>query len=172
MRYGAGGLKLPLRATDIDSTELSYAVADPALHALLALFEAALNAELTESWTVVCAKLPSDSELCASTTPVADTLHVPPTKDVLDVMAQRKCGWPLLALHRAGEEESVEYGIHRDKWRQPWQLTWIFGPITAIDVLKLAGVERLAAETVKRVCYLASHPAHDSGAPVGSRHEG
>ena len=167
MRYGAGGLKLPLKATDIDSTELSYAVADPALHALLALFEAALNAELTESWTVVCASpasLPADSILADSTTPVADKLHVSPTPDVLDVMRQRECGWPLLTLSRDGPEEAEEYGLHRQKWKQKWQLYWIAGPITATDWLKLAGVERLIAETVKRVCYLQSHPAHNDGA--------
>jgi hypothetical protein len=120
------------------------------------------HGELTDAWTLVCAGLPSDHHLNGNTTPVNDTLELEPSPDL---MKERKAGWPLLAVHRAGDAEMVDQSLQYQQIKQTWNVHWILGPRQgAVADRKLLNVLQAGAKIIDIAIEDKSHPDWQSGA--------
>lgn len=161
IRGGLGAAALPIVASDISDTELAFA--DQAQLLLLGLLEAAVNAELTDAWTKVCASLPPESLLAASELPVKTTLTLVPTKEHLSQLA---VGWPILSVTRTGESESGFFTVDTRTIRQKWDVTWMLGPVGFAEAAKLQGALAYFCSVVDRVLAQKGHAAYQSGALV------
>ena len=160
--YGSvGGFSLPLLASDIDDTDLSFASIDTAGTMMLGLFRQALISELSAAWTKVCAGLDSSHPLYASTSPVADYIGMEPTPEL---MQERKPDFPLLALHRAGAPLLQQHTLQEIKRTQPWHLHYILCPRHSIETdQKLAPVFEWVSIFIAKAIEHRSHPDYDSG---------
>ena len=148
-----GGLTLPAEADEDTGTLASL---DPARDQLLEFFKTVINSEFTEAWADV-----TDNPLGTSLTPVADTLPAEPTQQV---MTERKCGFPLLALHRDGTGVFEDYTLERDKLTQPWKLHYILGPLDVLGQRKLGDLCQAVAKTIRKVIRQRRHMSYQDGA--------
>lgn len=156
-----GAFTLPLTADDIDDTDLSFGSADPASTMMLDLFSQAITSELTAAWTKVCAGLNANHPLYNSTTPVGDSMGHEPTSELVQ---ERVCKWPLLALHRTGEFTLEPHTLHELKRTQTWNLHYILGPRFSIETdAKLTGALDWVALVVATAIQKRGHPDYDSG---------
>ena len=160
-----GAQTRPFSAADVDDSNLTFATADPGQGQLMGLFEAAINAELgtttAGSWYKVCASLPSGHELYQSITPVANTLELEPTPDI---MGTWKSGYPILSVHRTGEALIADHTIERIKRTQPWNVHWVLGPLDVGAQRKLCGALSFIGGVIGQCVKDKSHPAYESGA--------
>lgn len=148
-----GGLTLPAEADEETGTLASL---DPARDQLLDFFSTVINSEFTVAWRGI-----TDNPLGASSTPVADTLPDEPTQQL---MTERKCGFPLLALHRDGTGTFEDYTLERDKLTQPWKLHYILGPLDVIGQRKLGDLCQAVAKTLRKVVRQRKHRSYQDGA--------
>jgi hypothetical protein len=151
-----GGLDLPVDVTEIDNTLTPL---DPGRDVMLALFEAAINAELTAAWVRMARGFPRDAGV-STTLPVADTYPGEPTPQV---MKERQAVFPLLALHRSGEHTYEQQTLELDLLRQPWELHYIVGPLDVAATRQLQDVCQAVSKIVRRTVERRGHPAYESG---------
>jgi hypothetical protein len=138
-----------------DSPETLFASFDPQLDAMLALFEAAINAELGAAWTLARA----GTQLAASL-PVQDTLWVQPTKASLRAQS---LGFPLLCLARVtGTHE--ELSLAKEQVTSTWSLDYLLGPLTGADYRRLGGALGAALKVIQTAIRELGHPAYEDGA--------
>jgi hypothetical protein len=137
------------------SPETLVASFDPQLDAMLALFKAAINAELGAAWALACV-----GTALAASDPVQDTLWVQPTKASLRA---QKLGWPLLCLARvSGTAE--ELTLAKEQIITTWALDYLLGPLTAADYRRLGSALGAALKTLQLTLRELSHPDYLSGA--------
>jgi hypothetical protein len=150
-----GGIVMPVAAGDVTNGQL-WSVGDPIRDRLLALFSAAITAELTASWNVarVGTKL-------ASVPVLADTLHQQPRRNIL-----REGGYklPLLALYRTGTAPWANVTLAMRKRTQDWRLDYVLGPLLLEDERRLAGVLPWVPAVVDAVIEARGHSAFEGGA--------
>lgn len=152
-----GGLSLPLEAADVTTTLTPL---DPAKAMLVALFKAALNAELGDVWTKVTNTLATDHPL-RNTNPVQSTLELPPTPENI---GQVKKTFPLLCVHRSGRATAEEYLLSQDKVTQTWDVHYILAPTDVGDCRKLLDVCVAVPKILRLVIRKRGHPQYQSGA--------
>jgi hypothetical protein len=153
-----GGLTLPAESSAL--TEQGLSSLDPGRDKLLALFASAINSEFGELWEAAVATLPSTHHLY-DTDPVRDTL---PDEPSLELMTQRKAGFPLLALCRDGDAAFEDYTTEKDKLTQQWQLYYVLGPLDVMDRRKLADILQAVPKLVALVIRKRGHASYESGA--------
>ena len=149
-----GGIQHPTEATDVENGQL-YSVGDPARDTLIALFSAAINAELGAAWN----SARTGTALSASA-PVADTSYTAPRRSVL-----RESGYqfPLLAVYRTGEAPWSWFGLDVRQRRQRWGVDYILGPLKAEDERRLGGALNWVAAVVDQAIEQRGHPAYEDG---------
>jgi hypothetical protein len=154
-----GAMALPTKATDVDATALTLAPLDPARDAMLALFAAAIVAELGPAWDVVAAAVPS----LAGVSVVADTWPGEPSPEIV---LQRKCKFPCLFLSRSGVGTFQYITLARRQKTQKWGLHYIVSPVDVGELRKvgdiLARVSAVLLSTIER----GGHPSYQSGSKV------
>lgn len=157
-----GSIAFPLDPADYTD---SFAPADPTRGTLLALFRAAIIAELGAVWTKVTNTLPSTHDL-RGTDPVEDLLELPPTHEV---MQQRKASFPLLCLHRVETRTYAATSSNNTELAQPWNLHWILGPLDVANSRKLHDACLIIEGIVNGVIAQGYHDAYLAGArQIGS----
>lgn len=160
-----GGTKLPVLATDIDATALTFEALDPARDSLADLFAAAIRAELgtgsDSAWATVCASLPSGCSLRNSTNPIGSVIKLEPSARV---MKELRAAPPALAVHRTGEVEYHDVSTEKTFRVQKWNVHWIAGPLTVGELHKLHDAVLAVSATVQRTIMRRGHPAYQSGA--------
>ncbi len=155
-----GGTSFPFVAADVDATALTLEGLDPLADEIADLLKAAINAELTAAWTLVTNALGVRHPLYA-TLPVQDTLPDEPEQEAVE---ERKCKWPLLAVHRVGKATYTKNGI-RIYRTQKWSVHHIFGMCDFATRRKIKKVWQVGAPTVVALTLdRQSHPAYLSGA--------
>lgn len=154
-----GGLSLPVGAEDVETT---FAPTDPGRDAMLALFEAALNAELGPAWRKVVARQPEESGLSRQN-PVGDTF---PGELTPAIMQERKGGYPLLAVHRSGEHSYEAETLELDRLRQPWEVNYILGPLDVAGVRQLQDILIDVSKVLRRTVERRGHPAYLGGEEI------
>lgn len=155
-----GGSKFPAEELDLDPDKLTFEPLDPQLDNLIGLFAAAIDTELGNAWTPVCASLPVGATLRNSTAPIGTMLKVEPTRRVL---SEANCQFPILAIHRSAEAEIESFTLSKESIKQQWQLHWILGQLTAGEAFKLSAALQAVAKIIHLCCKKLSHPAYDSG---------
>lgn len=150
-RYG--GLEFPLNANDFDSTLVNL---DPARSKLAALFTAAINAELGAVW----AKVNLLTTPIKNSLPVQTTLELEPTANTL---RQVKTGFPLLSIHRVGDQTWSEHTMEVDKCEQDWNLHYILPALDVGDQRRIVDVLRIIPEIIRRVIRARGHQSYDGG---------
>jgi hypothetical protein len=153
-----GGLDLPVMAGDVGVSGL--AALDPGRDLLLALFASAINSELGDAWTVALGNV-GGARANLGASPVTDTLPDEPTEAVLQ---QRKCRFPLLALHRSGTGNYDQVTLELGRLTQPWTLHYILGPLDVIDARQLKDVCVAVAKIVALVIRKRGHKSYQNGA--------
>jgi hypothetical protein len=151
-----GGLDLPVEATDVTDT---LAPLDPGRDVMLALFAAALNAELTVAWRKVTRGFAPDAGI-DRTLPVADTY---PGELTPQAMQARQAKFPLLALHRSGEHTYEQQTLELDLLRQPWELHYVLGPLDVAGTRQLQDILQAASKILRRTVERRGHPAYEDG---------
>jgi len=132
----------------------------PGQDTLLALFRAAINAELGDDWTTVTNTLETGHRL-RSTSPVESARPLRPSKNVL---LELKSKAPILFLHPDGEGEFSAFTQYEDQKTQDWKLHWIIGPCDVGDARKIEWFADKIGKLIRRVCVGKLHPAYMSGA--------
>lgn len=153
-----GGLTLPAVAGDLSEEGLS--ALDPGGDKLLALFRSAIVSELGELWAAAVATLPVSHRLYGKAA-VADTF---PDEPIVELMSQRRAGFPLLALHREGPATYEEHTLEKDRMTQQWRLHYILGPLDVMDRRKLADMLVAVPKVVALVIRKRGHASYESGA--------
>lgn len=132
---------------------------DPGRDVLLALITAALNAELSDVFTVT----DLGSSLGGATAPVGHTLKVGPDRQKLRL---KPSGWPLLAVYRdeepARNEQATLAHWHRI---QQWHVDYVVGPVQDDQDEKRADFARAAASVMLLTLDAGRHPNYQSGKP-------
>lgn len=138
-------------------------IPDTGRDVLLALFKAALNAELNQTsangdaWTNAVTGTP-----LAGTLPVQDELAMMPDADLV---LQRKCAWPLLCVYRDGEPWAVEeFSLGRAKLTTRMHVDWILGPLDIASRYKLTSFMQRAAKVITLTCWEGGHPQYRASA--------
>lgn len=152
-----GGLSLPVTEYD---TEDSLSSLDPARDRMLAWFAAAINAEFSDSWTEAVNALPGTHPLFG-TTPAQDTYPGEPTRKAL---TERKCSFPLLALHRTGTGVIEPFSIEEDRLTQSWHLHHILGPLDIEGQRRILDIGQAIGKMLAASIRKFGHPSHESGA--------
>jgi hypothetical protein len=144
------------------SPETLFASLDPQLDAILALFKAALNAELGAAWDL--ARVGTALEFLKGTmtasTPVVDTLWTQPTKASLRAQS---LGFPLLCLARVSTTNE-ELTLSKEMVSTTWALDYLLGPLSGADYRRLAAALPAALKVIQMTTRELSHPAYLSGA--------
>jgi hypothetical protein len=153
-----GGLGLPVMAGDVGRSGL--AGLDPGRDLLLALFASAINSELGDAWTVALGNVGGERDNLGPR-PVTDTLPDEPTEAV---MQQRKCKFPLLALHRSGTGIYDQVTLELGRLTQPWTLHYILGALDVIDARQLKDVCVAVSKIVALVIRKRGHKSYQDGA--------
>jgi hypothetical protein len=151
-----GGLSWPVDASGTAFTDL-----DPAGDAMLAFYKACIEAEYGSRWNSVQATVPTNHIFAESFSPVTDVLALAPSPNTI---RQRKCKFPLLTLHRAGEARFELNTMSDDKMTQTWELNYILGPLRIEDERKFGDLCVAVAKLIRRVTTRRSHPAVEDGA--------
>ena len=151
-----GGLTLPPAVSD----EPTLIDLDPARDKLLALFKAGMNAELGDRWAAAVKGLATKHPLYNSK-PVRDALSLEAT---LAHMQQREAGFPLLCLHRSGRGDYEPHTLDSEKLIQPWQLSYILGPLEIADVRRFGDACIFFSKLVSAILRRRGHPAYQGGA--------
>lgn len=152
-----GAMALPTKSSDVDSTDLTLAPLDPARDLMLALFSAALIAELGPAWNVVAAAVPS----LVGVPVVADTW---PGEPSTEIVLQRKCKFPCLFLSRSGPGTFSYVTLARKQKSQKWGLHYIISPVDVGDLRKVGDILTRASATILHTIERGGHPAYQSGA--------
>jgi hypothetical protein len=127
---------------------------------MLAWFKAAINAEFSRSWESACLALPPGSVLF-NTLPAQDTMPFEPTSKI---MRERKCGFPLLALHTFGDPEFEPLTLEQDRLRRDWKLHYILGPLDLENQRKILDICVAIGKMLRVSIRKFGHPAYESGA--------
>lgn len=154
-----GEMRLPTKAGDVDPAALTLAQLDPARDAMLALFAAAINAELGPAWATVVAAVPS----LTGTNPVADTWPGEPSPEIV---TQRKCSFPCLFLARTGVGKFNDYSLARKQLTQEWGLHYIVSPVDVGDLRKVGDILIRVGATVMHCIERGGHPSYLGGSKV------
>jgi hypothetical protein len=149
-----GGINFPLDPSLFDSG--SFVPFDPARSSMLALFKAAINYELRQVWPKLTGKL----TIISDTNPVETTLELEPTSYI---MKQLGVKYPLLALHRVGDQVWSEHTLAADKCEQEWNLHYILPNLEIGDQRRIVDVFRIIPEIVRRVIRQRGHAAYENG---------
>ncbi len=148
-----GGLSFPINPADFDGTLTPL---DPARTRLAALFKAALNYELGGVW----------KKLTGSATPLSDTL---PVMSVFEMdpnthnMKQVGLKYPVLCLHRVGEQTWSDYTMQVSKCDQDWNLHYILPNLDIGEMRRIADVLRIIPEIIRRVIRARGHISFEDG---------
>lgn len=148
-----GGVSFPL---DPDKFDGSFTPLDPARSRMAALFKAAINHELSSIWEKMAAK----STPLMNTVPVSSILELEPTSHIL---RQANLKYPILALHRLGEQTWGEYTMQVDKCEQDWNLHYILPNLDIGDTRRIFDVLRIIPEIVRRVIKARGHISFENG---------
>lgn len=145
------------------SYSTGFVALDPGRDRLLALFKAAILAELGPTWDRVFGEnsgCPQEHPLCG-TLPVQDSLPLEPQQALVQM---RKNGFPLLCLHRDVEARRDDLsGQERSSYKQPWQLHYILSPLTVGGVRKFGDVLGYVGMLADAVITNRGHPAYENG---------
>ncbi len=152
-----GGVKYPLSPDNFESTFVSL---DPARSRLSALFATAIRYELAPIWSKVIAS-GKPHPLSNSTSAVAMVMELDP---VTHLMKQVKTDYPLLCLHRVGEQTWSPHTLQGDKCEQDWNLHYILPNLDIGETRKFYDVLRIIPDIVARVIRSRGHIAYDNGA--------
>lgn len=153
-----GEMKLPTVSGDVDAAALTLAPLDPARDMMLAVFAAAINAELGPAWAVVAPAIPSLTAL-----PVADTWPGEPSPEIV---LQRKCAFPCLFLARSGVGTYSDFSVSQKKLTQRWGLHYIISPIDVGDLRKIGDILVRVGAVVMHTIERGGHPSYSSGSKV------
>lgn len=158
---GFGGVQFPLDTNDFD-INTGLTPLDPARDELLALFAAAINAELGPVWTKLTNYLPVGSPL-RGTLPVQTTLGLEPDDDdaCLKIF---KIRFPLLTLERSGEMTFEQHSLYRDKVIHHWMLNYIVGELSAPQRRQFGDITTAIPKIIRLVIKYQGHPAYQAGA--------
>ncbi len=151
-----GGLSLPVGEEDVDDT---LAPLDPGRDVMLALFAAAINAELGPAWAKLAGRLPASKKIDKEN-PVGDTYPGEPTPQV---MQERQGLFPLLALHRSEEHSYEQQTLELDVMKQPWALHYILCPLDVAGTRQLQDVCQAVSKICRRTVERRGHPAYNDG---------
>lgn len=162
-----GVFEFPYSDTDVDDTELT--VTDLAQSTLLALFQAAINDELTG----VFAKVAAGTALDHDSLPLIPVRDVWPGRWSPQVAKQRKTNFPVLALYRTGQAEWNELTLGTDQLTQKWGLDLILGPLDVGDSQRIERILPRIGVLLQRVIRQRGHKSYQSGACLwGVQEEG
>lgn len=151
-----GGLTLPTTATD--GTPSLSATLDPARDVLLACFRQAVISELGAAWDAAAVGTPLDGK--------AVVQDMWPGAPSLEVIQQRKSGFPILFLARDGRGTIGDYSMWRKSLTQQWGLHYILSPLNIGDVRKLDGALIAVAKVVIATLSEQGHPDYESGSNI------
>lgn len=156
-----GGTSFPFTASSVDNTKLTLEPLDPLADAIADLLKAAINAELSAAWTKVTNALGAAHPLYG-TLPVQDTLPDEPEEEAVE---ERKCRFPLLAVHRVGKATYSRFSLTRLARTQQWNVHHIFGNCDVAARRKLKKVWEVGAPSIVALTLdRQSHPSYLSGA--------
>lgn len=150
-----GDAKLPIPSLVSDSSAL-----DPVRARMLALFQAAVVAELGEQWLKVVGTLDAEHPLAQTLSPVGSAIELEPSRQV---MQELNLPYPVLALHRSGEARYDEFLIDVRQRTQAWSLHWVLGELSAPDIYKLGAFFNAFELVVLAVLGDRGHPSYESG---------
>lgn len=148
-----GGVSFPLNATNFEG---SFVPLDPARSRMAALFAAAINYELSSVWS----KLVGTNTPLVNSRPVESIFELDPQTHLTK---QVNLKYPLLALHRLGEQIWSEHTMQVDKCDQDWNLHYILPNLDIGDTRRIFDVLRIVPEIVRRVIRARGHIAYDNG---------
>lgn len=149
-----GDVSLPITSADLTADNV---FPDPARDTMLALFAAAINAELAEPWADAVTGGPMEGSA-----PVQQTLPLEPSSAML---RQWKAGWPLLSLHRVGEADYAERTLSIDERTQNWELHYIMDALAIDSMHRVKAVADVWVPTVvSQTIERQGHPQYESGA--------
>lgn len=126
---------------------------DPAQTMFLALFRAAINAELGEAWQGIWQ---GDSKFLTKL-PVESTFRTEPD---LDNLRQTKQSWPILALYRSGEPTTDEFTLWQGRVTQSWRIEHVLGPVDVVSELKARPFLERERALITRVLSMGGHPVY------------
>lgn len=148
-----GGTQFPFSAEDIDDVELS--IPDPSQDTLLALFQAAINDELTAAFQKVAAATPLAGKL-----PVAD---IWPGQLTPQVMKERKSVFPILAVYRTGVPTWTERTLDVLQLNQDWGVDYVLGPLDAGPHQRVGRILQYVIVLLQSVLWQRGHKAYQNG---------
>lgn len=145
-----------------DDPETLFESLDPQLDAILALFKAALNAELGAAWDLarIGTSLEFLKDKTTATTPVSDTLWTQPTKASLRAQSLE---FPLLCLARVSTTND-ELTLSKEMVTTTWALDYLLGPLSGADYRRLIAALPAALKVIQITARELSHPAYLDGA--------
>ncbi len=151
--YGRiGDLTLPIPVGTVTG---SLTALDPVRSRLLALFKAAISAELGPAWNAAAVTTP-----LATRQVVQSTLEFEPTAAILQ---QSKHELPILALHRFGDATYENETLEIDRVTQNWLLHYILGPLEVGHARLLADILTAVPRVIVPVVRHRAHPAFEGG---------
>src|SRR5690348_3301705 len=153
-----GVFEFPYSDTDVDDVQID--VRDKAQDTLLALFQAAINDELTG----VFAKVATGTALDHDSLPLIPVRDIWPGRWSRQAAKQRKTNFPLLALYRTGQREWTELTLGTDQLTQKWGLDLGLGAIDVGDQQRLERILPRVAVLIQRVIRSRGHKSYQSGA--------
>lgn len=149
-----GGVSFPLNPTDFDGT---FVPLDPARSRMAQLFASAIRAELGPIWQ----KLTGTATPLLNTRPVETVFELDPTTHLTKQVGFK---FPVLALHREGEQTWSEHTMQVDKCEQEWGLHYILPNLDIGDTRRIFDVLRIIPEIIRRVIRQRGHVSFEDGA--------
>lgn len=143
-----GALELPTEA-DVGATLREL---DPAKEILIAVFRAAILADLGPRWETARTGTP-----LADRDPVESTLDIEPTQEIIQ---QERLKFPLLAVYRDGNAEVTEFTLAIDRVTQRWGVDYVLGPLDPAAIRRIGNALHAVARIVMEVVNVGGHPAY------------
>ncbi len=149
-----GGLTFPLNPADFNG---SLVPLDPVRSRLVQLFASAIRYELGPVWS----KLTGQANQLTGKRPIESILELDPSAHDM-----REAGvvYPVLALHRVGDQEWSDHTMQIEKCEQDWNLHYILPALDIATVRRVSDVFRIIPEIVRRVIRARGHISFENGA--------
>lgn len=148
-----GAVSFPLNASEFDG---SFVPMDPARSILAALFKSALNYELGPVWN----KLTGSATPLIDTSPVMSVFELDPNTHN---MKQVGLKYPVLALHRVGEQTWSDFTMQVSKCDQDWNLHYILPNLDVSEMRRIGDVLRIIPEIIRRTIRARGHISYENG---------